>query len=200
MNFEKITIFADSIEKESKVLQTLGFEVSEANRAYNKHNINDVVFSINHRQKGNQTNYEFYFDIDEISKEKLKKSFSENDIEFVEKDTTLISNTSEYKYIFNLKHNLSDNHTNGLINYNLTKVFLQTTVTAEVEKQIIELFAAKKEEDKLTILSDEFNIEIDLSQNNEISTNTPISLLFSYEDKRYSVICSGKAVVLTEIK
>lgn len=224
MNFEKITLFTNNIELDSILFEeVLGLEKSEINKSYNKFIINDIIFSINNRQKGLETNYFFEFqfdkkDYDGIS-EKLNKLTLKIDIRL--KDILIFSINN---FIFSL--NFVDLQNDMEQNFKLNEIsFVSSFDRNQLNEYKNYVNIISSDNDKNTLKSNNLVINIvdkvenisiysiiqkEISSDLEISINTPISIITNqqsaeseldeqYYNTKLNLIFSGKALVITQL-
>lgn len=223
MNFEKVTLFASNVENESKLLKIFGFDITEQNKVYNKHNINNTVFSVNNRQKGITTNYLFEFEINANSKNILIETLEKNNITFFLSgisNNVLEISENDFKYRFEVI-NKELKFKNEVIEYNLVSLSLNTVLNENNLLELNQKLNLTQNKNTLLLNCLEFDITLYLNQNEnsvtalnmqKLSDKTPISLLMSIDDNyeqsieginnklNYTVIFSGQSAIVTEIK
>lgn len=224
MTFKKITLFTNNIELDSIFFgEVLGIEKLETNKSYNKFIIDDIIFSINNRQKGLTTNYFFEFKVNNLIFEKV--------IEQLNKLKLILDIRSKDKLIFSLNNfifslTIIDFPVNEDKNYTLEDItFVSSFDKTQLEAYKEYIHITNENDNIYKLESEKFRVNIadsvediplyliiknDISGDFEISKNTPISIIINQiiednevnEDNtslKLNLIFSGKSIVITQL-
>lgn len=224
MTLKKITLFSNNIDLDTIFfIDILGLEKLETNKSYNKFIINDVIFSINNRQKGQKTNYFFEFNLNKSFYEEIKEKLNKlKTTFFININDNLIFSLNDFIFSLNFQESrIKDNYfdlkeisfvsTFDISQLEIYKDFIyilndNDNDNFRIETKNLNICNAKNVEDINLYSLIKSNININL----EISKSTPISVLINQliEENQINenntslnldLIFSGKSVVITKL-